>query len=234
VRGCLFVLVFAAAVMTGLAWFGAPIVASSVISAALQNAGFHAGSSTVSAAADPPPKLLLGRADRVEIVATDVTFRDFRAASLDLILTDVDVTARTAGRISGRIGSATLITSAGPPTTADIDIAGPANAADASIVVDGTTVSRVVKATLGVKYGVTASSAELVAPDILRISVGGSTVEGRLVVDAAGSITLSTPLGSSPILSLDPSFPLRLRSVEVDGGALRIGAILDATALLGG
>jgi hypothetical protein len=234
VRGCLFVLVVAAAVLSGVAWFGAPILASSVISAALQNAGFHAGSSTVSATADPPPKLLLGRADRVEIVATDVGFREFHAASLDLILTDVDVTARTAGRIGGRIGGATLITSAGAPTTADVDIDGPANAADASIVVDGATVSQVVKGTLKQKFGVTVSATELVAPDILRITIPGATVEGRLVIDAAGAIALSTPLGSSPILSLDPSFPLRLRSIQVEGGDLRVGAVLDATVLLGG
>ena len=233
-RGCLFVLVLAAAVLTGLAWFGSPIVASSVISAALQNTGFHAGTSTVSATADPPPKLLLGRADRVEIVATDVDFRTFHAASLDLILTNVDVTARTAGRISGRIGGATITTAVGEPTTADVDIDGVASAADASIVVDGATVSRVVKATLLQKLGLTVSATELVAPDILRISVPGATVAGRLVIDADGAIALSTPLGSSPILSLDPSFPLRLRSVQIDGGALRIGATLDATALLGG
>jgi hypothetical protein len=233
-RGCLFVLVLAAAVMTSVAWFGSPSLAAGVISAALQDAGFHATSSTVSATADPPPKLLLGRADRVEIVATDVDFRTFHAASLDLVLTDVDVTARTADRISGRIGGATLTTAAGEPTTADVDIDGVANAADASIVVDGATVSRVVKATLQQKFGVTASSTQLVAPDILRISVPGATVEGRLVIDADGAIALSTPLGSSPILSLDPSFPLRLRSVQVDGGALHVGATLDATALLGG
>jgi len=234
VRGCLFVLILAAAVLTGLAWFGSPILATGVISAALENAGFHAGSSTVRATADPPPKLLLGRADRVEIVATDVDFRTFHAASLDLILTDVDVAARTAGRITGRIGDATLTTAAGEPTTADVDIDGVASAADASIVVDGATVSRVVKATLQQKFGVTAGSTELVAPDILRISVPGATVEGRLVIDASGAIALSTPLGSSPILSLDPSFPLRLRSVRVDGDALHIGATLDATALLAG
>jgi len=234
VRGCLFVLVLAAAFLAGLAWFGAPILASSVISAALQNAGFRAGSSTVSATGDPPPMLLLGRADRVEIVATDVDFRTFHAASLDLILTDVDVAAHTADRIMGLIGGATFATAAGEPTTADVDIDGTASSADATIVVDRATVSQVVTATLQQRFGVTASRTELVAPDVLRISIPGATVEGRLVIDASGAIALSTPLGSSPILSLDPSFPLRLRSVRVEGGGLRVGAVLDATALLGG
>ena len=233
-RGCLFVLVLAAAVLTGLAWFGSPILASSVVSAALQGAGFHARSSTVTATSNPPPKLLVGRADRVEIVASDVDFRTFHAASLDLVLTDVDVAGRTAARISGRISGAALTTTAGDPTTADVDIDGAAAAADASIVVDGATVSQVVKATLQQKFGIAVSGTDLVAPDILRISASGATVEGRLVIDSDGAIALSTPFGSSPILSLDSSFPLRLRSVRIDGAELRIGATLDATALLGG
>jgi hypothetical protein len=75
---------------------------------------------------------------------------------------------------------------------------------------------------------------KLIAPDTLRISAPGATVEGQVLVDPDGAIAFSTSLGSSPILSLDPSFPLRFRSVRVDGGNLRIDAILDAESLLGG
>jgi hypothetical protein len=234
VRGCLFILVLAAAVLAGAAWFGSPILASTVISTALQNAGYRASSSTVTVTSDPPPKLLLGRADRVEIAGTDVAFRTFHAASLDLVLTDVDVVGRTAGHIGGKITGAEMTTTGGDPTSADIGIDGAAGAADAVIVVDAATVSRVVKATFQQKLGVTVSKAELVAPDRLRISVPGATVEGQLTVDSSGAIAFSTPLGSAPILSLDSSFPLRLRSVHVENGNLRIDAVLDAEALLGG
>lgn len=233
-RGCLFVLVLGAAILGGAAWFGSPILASTVIATALQNAGYHAATSTVTATSNPPPKLLLGRADQVEIRGTDVDFRAFHAASLDLVLTDVDVVGRTAARISGRIVGAELATTDGTATTADVDIDGAAGAADASIVVDAATVDRVVKATMKQKFGITVSATELIAPDTLRITAVGATVTGRLVVDASGAITLSTPLGSSPILSLDPSFPLRLRAVAAVEGDLRIDATLDAEALLGG
>jgi hypothetical protein len=234
VRGCLFVLVLAAAVLSAAAWFGSPILASSVISGALDNAGYHAASSTVTATSDPPIKLLLGRADRVEIAGTDVAFRTFHAASLDLVVTDVDVLGRTAGRMSGRIDGAEMITSAGETTTADVTIDGVASGADASIVVDAATIVRVVKGTFQQKFGVAVSSVKLIAPDTLRISAPGATVEGQVLVDPDGAIAFSTSLGSSPILSLDPSFPLRFRSVRVDGGNLRIDAILDAESLLGG
>ncbi|MBA2382592.1 MAG: hypothetical protein H0V73_10830 [Chloroflexi bacterium] len=233
-RGCLFILVVGALVLGAGAWFGSPILASSVITAALEGSGYDAASSTVTATSNPPPKLLLGRADRVEIVGTDVSFRTFHAASLDLILTDVDVVARTARHISGRIDGAELAATTANPVRADVTIDGAATAAAATITVPGEMVDRIVKATFQTKFGVALTATELVAPNTLRIGVRGITVEGRLGVDTAGTIVLSTPLGSSTILSLDPSFPLRFRSIAVDGADLRIDATLDAEALLGG
>ena len=233
-RGCLFVVILAGLVVSAVAWFGSPILASTVISAALESAGYHAVSSTVTATSSQPPKLLLGRADRVEITGTDVDFRTFHAASLSVILSDVDVLARTADRIRGRIVGAELKTADGEPTTADVDIDGPADSAAATIVVDGTTVDRVVRAAFQDAFGVAVTATDLVAPDTLRVSAPGATVQGRLEVNAAGAIVLTTPLGSTEILSLDPSFPLRLHEVAVVGRDLRIDATLDAEALLGG
>jgi hypothetical protein len=233
-RGCLFVLVLAAVVVGAAAWFGSPLLASSVIGAALDGSGYHAASSAVSATSDPPPKLLLGHADRVQIVGSDVGFRTFHAARLDLTLTDVDIVGRTAGRITGRIDGAELSTASGEPPVADVVIDGDADAADATIRVDALTVDRVVKAAFRDELGVAISSTELVAPDTLRIGAPGATVEGRLQIDATGAIALSTPIGSTVILSLDPSFPLHFRSIRVEAGGLQIDAILDAEALLGG
>jgi hypothetical protein len=234
VRGCLFVVVLAAIVLSVAAWFGSPVLASGVISTALQNAGYHAASSTVTVTSSPPLKLLLGRADRVEIVGSNVDFRTFHAAGLDLVLTDVDIVARTAGRISGRISGAEMTTTGGTSTTADVTIDGNAAAADATIVVDAVSVDRVVKATFEQKFGVGVTATQLVAPDLLRVAAGAITLEGRLGVDASGAITITTSLGSATILSLDPSFPLRLRTIGVAAGGLQIGATLDAETLLGG
>jgi hypothetical protein len=233
-RGCLFVLVLAAAVLGSAAWFGSPLLASAAVAAALQNGGYHAASSTVTASADPPPRLLIGRADRIEIVGTDVSFRTFRAASLDLVLTDVDLVGRTAGTISGRISGAEMTTADGTPASADVAIDGSAGAARAAILVDAATVDRVVKATFRHRFGVSVTGTQLVAPDTLRISATGATVEGRLTIDPNGALAISTALGSAPILSLDPSFPLRLTGVGVADGNLRIDGTLDAEALLGG
>ena len=176
-RGCLFVLVLAVIILSTAAWFGSPILASTVISGALDNAGYHAESSTVTATSDPPLKLLLGRADRVEIAGTGVDFRTFHAASLDLVLTDVDVLGHTAGRISGRIDGAEMTTTAGETTTADVTIDGVARAADALIVVDAATVRRVVTGTFQQKFGVAVVLRNLDDAIADRLGAGVRTLE---------------------------------------------------------
>jgi hypothetical protein len=234
VRGCLFVLVLAAAVLGAGAWFGSPAVASALIQTALEGGGYHASTSTVRATSDPPPKLLTGRVDRVQIAGTDVDFRTFHAASLDLVLTDVDLFARTAGGVSGRIDAAEMKTADGVTALADVSIEGTGSAAAATITVGRGVVEQVARETFEREFGVTVTAIALVEPDILRISSDRTTVEGKLEIDAAGSIALRTLLGSTTILTFDPSFPLRLVDVGVAGGDLRIDATLDTEALLGG
>ena len=233
-RGCLFVLVLAAIVLAVFAWFGAPLVATTVIQAGLDNAGYRAATSTVSVTSDPPPRLLLGQADRVEIAGTDVDFRTFHASRLELTLTDVNVIARTAGHISGEIDGAELKTTDPVPTVADVTIDGAASGAAATIVVDGATIDRLVKAAFQAKFGVTVTSTELVAPATLRVSAPGATVEGAFVVGPDNAISLQTRLGSTEVFRLDPSFPLRFDAIAVEGGNLRIDGTLDAEKLIGG
>jgi len=109
-RGCLFVLVVAAALIAVGAWFGAAPLTATVITSILEGSGYHATSSTVTAGADPPLRLLVGHADRVTVDGSGVTWRTFRAAQIDLTLGDVDLFGRTAGSIHGTITGAELQT----------------------------------------------------------------------------------------------------------------------------
>lgn len=233
-RGCLFVLVIGLAFLTAGAWFGAPLIASQLIETGLQTAGLQATSSTVSVTSSPPLELLLGHADRVEIVATDVTVRTVKAAALDLVLADVDLLNRTAAGISGRISGVAVTTTDGQPASAEVDISGVPTAAAASIMVDASTIDRIVRSEFQKAFGVSVSTTALVAPDVLRIGVLGASIDGRLTIDSSGSLAIATRFGSAPILSLDPSLPIRLRSVRVDAGRLLIESTIDAQALLGG
>jgi len=105
-RGCLFVLVIGAAIVAGAAWFGAPPLAATVIASILEGSGYHATSSTITVSANPPPRLLIGHADRVTIDGRGVTWRTFRASRIQLTLGDVDLFGRTAGTINGTITGA--------------------------------------------------------------------------------------------------------------------------------
>jgi hypothetical protein len=233
-RGCLFILVLAAGVIGAVAWFGSPVLASVVIDSALRGAGYEAATSTVTATADPPPKLLTGRADRVRIQGSDVDFRTFHAANLDLVLTGVDLLGRSAATIRGRIDGAELRTSDGVDAVADVTIDGPGDGAAAAIVVAGDVIERLVRAGFQREFGIEVGEVRLVEPDVLRVSARGTTLEGRLEIDDEGALALSTPLGSSTLLRFDSSFPLRLRSVSADDGDLQVTGTLDAADLLGG
>jgi hypothetical protein len=234
-RGCLFTLVLAAAVLAAAAWFGASPIATTVITAVLDGSGYHASSSTITATADPPVRLLLGHADQVTIDGTDVTWRTFRAARLVLALDDVDLFGRTAGSIKGTITGAELQTNdAAVPPTADVAIDGSGANARATIRVSAATVDRLVRARFSSSYGVTVTATSLTAPDVLHIEAPGATVEGQLGVDASGALVLFTRLGSAEVFRFDPSFPLRLTGVHVTASGLEMDGILDADSLLGG
>jgi hypothetical protein len=150
------------------------------------------------------------------------------------VLTDVDVVARTAGSVSGRIDDAELTTDDARPAVADVTIEGSGRAATATVTVGARVVDRAVRDTFQRQFAVPVTAVALEAPDILRVSAAGTTVEGRLEIDAAGAIVIRTVLGAATILSLDSSFPLDIEAVGVVGGDLRIDGTLDVDALLGG
>jgi hypothetical protein len=234
-RGCLFVLVIAAALVAIAGWFGAAPLASTVITAILQGSGYHAASSTVTASADPPLRLLLGHADRVTIDGSDVTWRTFKAGRVQVTLSDVDLIGRTAGSIHGTIDEAVLQTTGGTAAaTADVTLDGSGSSATTTMRVPGSTVDDLVRTGVAKQYGAAVTATSLVAPDTLRITTSGATIEGRLAIDAAGALVLVTRLGPVDLFRFDLSFPIRLTAVRVDGADLELTGTLDAQALFGG
>jgi hypothetical protein len=235
----LFVLLFAGIVIGSIAWFASAPISSTVVGAILDGSGFRAASSTITVTADPPPRLLLGQADRVAITATDVEWQSLRAARLSLTFDGVDLFARTATTIHGSLHDADVAaddeaTGGEPAPTATIDVNGPAAAADAAITVDAATIRRLILAAVEREFGVRATGVELLAPNRLRLAAPGATIEATLVIDGRGALALSTALGSVEMFRVDASIPLRLRSVTVVDGSLRLDGILDVNALLEG
>lgn len=234
-RGCFFILVLGAALLAGIAWFGSAPIASTAIGAALGGSGYRAGSSTITATADPPPRLLLGHADRVSITGSDVDWHALHANRLSLTLDDVDLFRRSAGRIRGSVSGARIDDGAGGSVAAtSIAIDGPADSAATTIVVDAAAVRAAIVSAAASRFGISISDARLVAPDRLQLVTGLGSIDGRLTIDPAGALAFDTRLGTVPILTIDPSLPLRLRSVAVMDSGLRLDGVLNVQALFGG
>jgi hypothetical protein len=234
-RGCLFVLLVGAALLAGVAWYGSPTLANAAIAAALGGSGFRAASSTITATADPPPRLLLGHADRVSITGSDVDWQALHARRLALSLDDVDLLSRTAASIRGSLDDARLDDGNGGTAAArSIRIAGPAAAATTTIQVDASAVRQAAISTAARNFGVTISDVKLAAPDRLQLVTPGATIDGRLTIGADGALALTTRLGAVPILRIDPSLPLRLTAVSVVDGGLQLTGALNVETLLGG
>jgi len=232
VRGCLSVLIIAAVFLVGIVWFGGVPLAETVVEASLTSSAFEADELDVTVHADPPLELALGRADRVEIEATGVRWEDLRAGSMTLRLDGVDLLGRTATTADGQFRDVELAVAGGEPALVGIAIHGPANGARTTIEIDRPTVNRMALAAFEETFGTRPDSAELVAPNGVRVGIGGRELNGTLRVDVDGALVVSSGLGTIRLVEPDPSLPLRLTSVSIVDGGLALTGTLDVSALL--
>jgi hypothetical protein len=233
VRGCLVTL--AVLVLIGIAatWFALPPVAGTLAQGALVAAGFNADEMTVTVSADPPPQLLTLRADEVRIQANNARYRGLEAGTVDVTLGDVRLADRTFGRIRGTLD---LVTLDGDSGAADLEIPhvaldGTGEEVRASLSVPASTVEALATAAVVKAVGIAPSSVVLVAPDRIRIEVGGVPIEARLALGPTGALTLVPPTGAPlvavPIFTPSADAPFTIGSVEVANGELVLVATLD-------
>jgi hypothetical protein len=231
-RGCLSVLIIAAVFLVGIVWFGGVPLAETVVEASLTSSAFEADELDVTVHADPPLVLALGRADRVEIEATGVRWEDLRAGSMTLRLDGVDLLGRTATTADGQFRDVELAVAGGDPALVGIAIHGPADGARTTIAIDRPTVNRMALAAFEKTFGTRPDSAELVAPNGVRVGIGDRQLNGTLRVDVDGALVVSSGLGTIRLVEPDPSLPLRLTSVSIVDGGLALTGTLDVSALL--
>jgi hypothetical protein len=231
VRGCLSVLIIAAVFLVGIVWFGGVPLAETVVEASLTSSAFEADELDVTVHADPPLVLALGRADRVQIEARGVRWEDLRAGSMTMRLDGVDLLGRTATTADGQFRDVELAVAGGDPALVGIAIHGPADGARTTIEIDGPTVNRMALAAFEKTFGTRPDSAELVAPNGVRVGIGDTELNGTLRVDADG-LVISSGLGTIRLVEPDPSLPLRLTSVSIVDDGLALTGTLDVSALL--
>jgi hypothetical protein len=235
VRGCLFTVVLGVAVLAGVTVYVVPHVAEGAIKVAMTAAGFRADETDVRVHADPPYQLLGLKAGTVTIRATGVSLGTLTASSMDLTLTDVDLRARTARKVSGVLLDAVASAQEGPVAIPRIDLSGDSGAIDATAFVDGTTIERLVAQRVAIAAGVEPTAVRLREPNVLTIVMSGLSVSGDLVVGDDGAIRLSigSPFGVQATLLEDGATPLKLSAIQVRGDRVVLEGALDATVLFG-
>lgn len=231
-RGCLAVLVLAAAFLIGAVWVGGPPLAAVGVGMGLREAGFVGRGMTVDVVTDPPLELLTGRVDRVEIGANDVVFDRLAARRLDLVLLDVHLLDRAFAAVDGVLHDAAIAQGDGSVPVERIDLDGPAGAARAVVTIDGADVERLATTALNDRIGLPLGSVTLHAPDLLRLSVPTGSFDGRLVIEPDGGLAVATDSpGNLRVVIVEPD-PLVLRSVTVIDGQLILTGTFDLASEL--
>ena len=236
-RGCLTFLVFLAVLLGLLGWFVLPPAASLAVTAALTAGGVSGTDTQVAVAADPPYELLTLHADDVRISSTDASWGALHASSLRLDLRDVELGRRTFASIDGLLTGASLAITTGSPISASrVVISGSSRGALADVSLAPDVVRSLAIAAARTAIGTAPSAITFGAPDVVTLTVNGTTVGGRLAVDSAGGLVLRIQgAGTVDLVRPVAGLPLHLTSVRViPGGGLELGGTVDLGALTGG
>jgi hypothetical protein len=231
-RGCLTVLVLAAALVLVVAWFGAPALAGVLIERSLAAAGYSAADTSVTVSSDPPLEILAGHADRVTIRGTRATLRDLAAAELVLTMTNVDLVGGRFSRVDGELTDVVIQSGDGSSVRArSLAVRGPGNAAAATVRIDEAVVASLLGDTIRRETGLVVSGVSLTEPNRIRFTAG-VTINARFDVAPDGSVVIAATSGGPRFTVFDPREDLRLRTVAVAGSDLVLSGTTDLTNLI--
>jgi hypothetical protein len=204
-----------------------PSVAAGLVTLGLEAAGPRADQLAVSVEADPPLRLLFARADRVVVEAAGVRWGTTSAGSLSLVLEGVDLVARRAETIDGRLTDVrTADGPAGPVTVASVTISGSGSGPQVRAVVAPAEAARVVEGLAG-SVGLAGARIVLEPPDRVLVTVAGRRIEARVVVTAGAVVVTATGLPNLVVLRAGSVGDVEIRSVGVaaDGGLVIEGRL---------
>lgn len=232
-RGCLTVLALGLVALLLAAWFLPPILARDAVEVALRSSGFTAQTMSIHVSENPPPFLLLGRADQVHVVATGAKVRGLRADSLDVTLAHVDVARRSFASIDGTLSGVSVPQGGGGAFSAsEVDISGPTNAAVTTLRLSPADVVAMVLAAYGAAAREVPIGVELLPPSGLTLTFAGRQEAASLAVGSDGSLLMRAGSLSFTLARPEPDLPLQIRTVAVDASGLVVSGVMDARSLL--
>jgi hypothetical protein len=219
-RGCLSVLILAAGIVLGVAWFAGPALAATLVERSLDTAGFVAAERSVTVAADPPLEILAGHADAVTIRAARATLRELTAARLVLTLTNVDLVNRTFSGVDGQLDDVLVASADGSSVDAtSLTVRGRAASATTTVRIDAAVVEGLLSKAIRRETGISVTSLSLTQPDRIRFTAG-LTISGRFAVAADGSLVIAATTGNTRFTVFQPNTDFQLKTVAVSDGQL--------------
>src|SRR5689334_9630285 len=233
-RGCLFVVAFAAVILIAVAWFGAPALAAFAVRNGLESLGFASDDLTVDVTADPPLALVTGHADEVRIRATDATIDGLVATRLDVRLGAVDLFSRSFGSVDGALADVQVPAGQGAAVSArSIELLGPTRRVVATVHVPRATAELLFRDQLARVTGRTIAEVRLSAPDQVTFAVGPVSASATLLV-VAGDLVLRADIPGRPsLVVLHADDPLVVQSVAIADELVITGTIVGSTWLSG-
>lgn len=237
-RGCLFTLLLGVVALALLVTLGLPPIAAGVLTGAVTASGLQADDTTVIVTSDPPTDLLTFHADEVRITASDATFRGVRIGSLDITLRGVNLPARTADEVDGRLRQVSLGNGSQPSITlSSVRLSGGGDAVTVSSTVPAADARSLVADAVRSAVGARPTSVALTAPDGVRVGVSGLTIHGRLSVTPSGDLVVDVLDGPSAgdrltVIAASSQQLIRLSGATVTGsGGLRLTGTLSVGLL---
>lgn len=220
--GAVVILVLAGVVLSLLL----PAVAGGLVGLGLEAAGLRAEELSVRVEANPPLRLLAGRADRVVVEGTSVRWDGTTADALAVTLDDVDLFARRAGSVDGRLEGVEATGPVGTLVIARVEIAGPGDGPTTRLFVTPAETTRVVLA-LARGVGLVEGRVVLAPPDRVELDVAGRRLTARVAVVDGSVVVEGGGLPRLVVLEAGAASGLEIRSVVIgtDGGLVVEGRL---------
>lgn len=234
-RSCLIQLLMAVALVFALVWFGVPFGASWLATNALGAAGFTGTNTKVEVSSNLPPRMLLGHADKVRLTSSEVSVGDLHAATIDVILSNVELIDRKIGSVRGTLTGVRVFAPNGDPITIDtVTLDGEGTSAAALLTITKAEAESLAESQLKAQTGLT-GTVKLAAPDKVTLTVNGKSEAGHLVVKN-GALELVPVSGALPTVTLieaGKGNPFQLISGAIGSDSVTLSGTIDLQTLLG-
>jgi len=221
------------AVLGGLAFIFAPIVARTLVADAVRAASPF-GSQPIDVEVDATALALLGgKVDSIHLTGANLAAGRLDVGSLDATADGVGILDRAFDSMTGTLSAVTLRRSDGTDLRArEVRLSGPSDAVDATADVGAAAALKIVRQALE-SAGLPSDNAELVDGGVRLSVLGQATTLALGAVD--GSVTIAGSVaGGGPIVVFgpEPGDPWRITGVSVTTAGLDVHAVVDLGAML--